>query len=244
MDQDRIATRFDAMLTNIGQHELRLRKEEVWSALQDHVGSYEDKRRLIIKQFPSGTADMAKVRAYYSQLQMLGFKPDLMIYDYPGDMKHQSGIPSWDARFNLLQEIRGFGGEEQHCSLIALHPNKSATELTLEEFMDESNSADAFKQDRIFDLFITLNQTKMESKAFIGRGFIAKTRNGKSRFDFKLKYHFRDQTLKLQEITHHAYMQELTKAQDSDSDETETNIDKISVGKSVKFEPSDGERID
>lgn len=242
MDQDRIATRFDAMLSNIGQHQLMLRKEDVWQALKDTVGEYEDKRRLIIKQFPSGTADMAVVRAYYAQAVMLGFKPDLVVYDYPGDMKHQGNISSWDARFNLLQSIRGFAGEEKHCCLIALHPNKSATELTLEEFMDESNTADAFKQDRIFDFFITLNRTKVEEKANVGRGFIAKTRNGRSRFDFKIMYHFKDQTLKLQEISQHTYMAEMTKIQDEDTDRTETAIDKINI-KGTKFEPSDGERV-
>jgi hypothetical protein len=186
---------------------------------------------------------MAAMRAYHAQTVMLGFKPDLVVYDYPGDMKVQSGISPWDARFLLLQNIRGFGVEEKHCSMIALHPNKSATELTLEEFMDESNQADAFKQDRVFDFFITLNRTKAEEKAMVGRGFIAKTRNGKSRFDFKLMYHFKDQTLKLQEISHHTYMAEMTKIQDDDTDRTETVIDKISVDKPLKFEPSDGERV-
>lgn len=243
MDQDRIASRFDAMLSNIGQHQLMLRKEEVWAALKDTVGDYEDKRRLIIKQFPSGSADMSTVRAYYAQSVMLGFKPDLVVYDYPGDMKVQAGISSWDARFYLLQSIRGFGVEEKHCSLMALHPNKSSTELTLEEFMDESNQADAFKQDRVFDFFITLNRTKAEEKANVGRGFIAKTRDGRSRFDFKIRYHFKDQTLKLEEISHHTYMAEMTKIQDGDTDRTETTIDKISVGKGTKFEPSDGERV-
>jgi len=242
MDQDRIATRFDAMITGVGQHQLMLRKEEVWQALKDTVNDYEDKRRLVIKQFPSGSADMAAVRAYYAQAVMLGFKPDLVVYDYPGDMKHQTNISSWDARFNLLQSIRGFAGEEKHCCLIALHPNKSATELTIEEFMDESNQADAFKQDRIFDYFITLNRTKAEEKANVGRAFIAKTRNGKSRFDFKIMYHFKDQTLKLQEISQHVYMAEMTKIQDNDSEATETKIDKISI-KGKKFEPSDGELV-
>lgn len=243
MDTDRIATRFDAMISNVGQHELLLKKEEVWAALRDTVGDYEDKRRLIIKQFPSGTADMATVRAYHAQLVMLGFRPDLVIFDYPGDMKEQSGISSWDARFRLLREIRGFGVEEKHCTFIALHPNKSATELTLEEFMDESNQADAFKQDRIFDLFWTLNQIASEKKADVGRGFVAKARNGMSRFDFKIRYHFKDQTLKIKEITHQEYMSYLTRSQDADEDATQTKIDKVTIDKPRRFEPSDGERV-
>src|SRR6185369_15683946 len=120
--------------------------------------------------------------------------------------------------------------------------NKSATELTLEEFMDESHQADAFKQDRIFDLFITLNQTRAEKKCNIGRGYIAKTRNGISKVDFNFKSHFKDQTLKFQEISRSTYMNEMTKLQENDTDHTQTTIDKINVGK--KFEPSDGELVD
>jgi replicative DNA helicase len=243
MDQDRIGTRFDAMISNIGQHELMLKKQEVWQALRDTTNDYEDKRRLIIKQFPSGLADMAMIRAYHAQLLMLGFRPDLVIIDYPGDMKEQMGISGWEARCRLLREIRGFGVEEKHCSLVAVHPNRSATELSLDEFMDESNQGDAFKQNQIFDLFVTLNQTSAETKAAVGRGFIAKTRNGKSRFDFKIKYHFKDQTLRLEEISHHTYMGEMTRTQDEDTERTETVIDKISVG-AKKFEPSDGERVE
>jgi hypothetical protein len=245
MDPDRIATRFDAQLTHIGHHQLILRKEEVWAALRSQVSDYEDKRRLVIKQFPSGSADMSTVRAYYSQITSLGFRPDLIVFDYPGDMKDNSNLSGWDSRFRLLREIRGFGVEEKHCTLIAVHPNRSISDLGLEEFMDEKNQGDSFKQVQIFDAFWTLNQTAAENKAMVGRGFVAKARNGKSKFSFKIRFHFDDQTLRLEEISHQTYMAAMTKSQDADADHTETTIDKISVGdkKKKRFEPSDGEQI-
>jgi replicative DNA helicase len=242
MDPDRIATRFDAQLTHIGHHQLILKKEEVWRALRNTVSEYEDKRRLIIKQFPSGSADMSTIKAYYAQITSLGFRPDLVIFDYPGDMKDNSNLAGWDSRFRLLREIRGFGVEEKHCTLIAVHPNRSISDLGLEEFMDEKNQGDSFKQFQIFDAFWTLNQTPAENKANVGRGFVAKARNGKSKYSFKIRYHFEDQTLRLEEIPHQAYMGHMTKAQEADADHTETVIDKVSVGKK-KFEPKDGERI-
>lgn len=242
MDPDRIATRFDSQFSVIGQNQLTLRKEDVWHALRDCVSDYEDKRRLIIKQFPSGTADMSVLRAYYGQCASVGFKPDLLIIDYPGDMKAYSNLSSWDSRFRLLTEIRGFGVEEKHATWVAIHPNRSSKELGLEEFMDETNQGDSFKQFQIFDLFATLNQTSVENKANVGRFFLAKVRNGKSRFSFKIRYHFKDQTLRLEEITHGAYMAEMTKMEDSDTDETETVIDRVSVDK-PRFRPHDGEKI-
>jgi replicative DNA helicase len=242
MDPDRIASRFDSQFSVIGQNQLSLRKEEVWHALRDCILDYEDKRRLVIKQFPSGTADMSMLRAYYGQCVSLGFKPDLLIVDYPGDMKAHSNLSSWDSRFRLLTEIRGFGVEEKHGTWVAIHPNRSSKELSLEEFMDETNQGDSFKQSQIFDLFVTLNQTSAEHKANVGRFFMAKVRNGKSRFAFKIRYHFKDQTLRLEEITQGAYMAEMTKMEDSDTDETETIIDRVSVDK-PRFRPHDGERI-
>lgn len=242
MDPDRIASRFDSQLTCIGHHQLGARKEEVWKVLRNTVSEWEDKRRLVIKQFPSGTADMGVVRAYYGQCVSLGFKPDLAIIDYPGDMKDYANLQGWDARFRLLREIRGLGQEEGHCSWVAVHPNRSSKELGLEEFMDESNQGDCFKQFQIFDLFATLNQTSVENKANVGRFFLAKVRNGKSRFAFNIRYHFKDQTLRLEEIPHNAYMNEMTKTQEEDMDETETMIDKVNVNK-PKFQPSDGERM-
>jgi len=245
MDPDRIATRFDAQLTHIGHHQLILRKEEVWAALRNTVDDYEDKRRLVIKQFPSGSADMSTVRAYYSQITSMGFRPDLIVFDYPGDMKDNSNLSGWDSRFRLLREIRGFGVEEKHCTLIAVHPNRSISDLGLEEFMDEKNQGDSFKQVQIFDAFWTLNQTAVENKAMVGRGFVAKARNGKSKFSFKIRFHFDDQTLRLEEISHQTYMAAMTKSQDVDAEATETVIDKVHIDTSRKkrFEPSDGEQV-
>lgn len=245
MDQDRIASRFDSMFSLIGQHELMVKREEVWQALRDTITEYEDKRRLIIKQFPSGTVDVTGVRAYHSQLTMMGFKPDLVIIDYPGDFKDYAGLDLWHSRYRMLREIRGFGVEEKHCTLVAIHPNKSSKELTLEEFMDEGNTGDSFKQNQVFDFFLTLNQTSGERRANIARGFVAKARNGKSRFPFWLRFHFKDQTLRLEEISRHTYDVEFTKVRDMASDDVE--IDKVpedkSNGKKKKFEPSDGEQM-
>ena len=233
MDQDRIATRFDAQMSNIGQHQLMLKKEDVWRALEDSVSDYEDKRRLVIKQFPSGTADMTMVKAYYAQLVSLGFKPDLFILDYPGDMKDYSALQGWDGRFRLLREIRGFGVEEKHCTMIAVHPNRTTAELGIEEFMDENNQGDSFKQFQIFDGFWTLNQTAAENKACVGRAFSAKARNGKSRFSFKIRYHFKDQTLRISDISEGTYKTEMSKTRDDD-------VDDVSIDK-VKFAGGDGE---
>jgi hypothetical protein len=244
MDADRIATRFDTQFSLIGQHELIARREEVKRALLDEVRDYDDKRRLVIKQFPSGTADVNTIRAFHSQCVMNGFRPDIVIVDYPGDMKHFTHIPLHQSYQRILTDLRGFGAEEGHLTLIAIQPNKEATGLGQEEFMDESKQAESFGQNRVLDAFWTLNQTSMEQKAAIGRVFIAKARNGKSRFSFRIRYGFQTQTLTIEEISNDQYIMALNRVRESNADTTETLIDCIpAVGNIRTFQPSDGERV-
>ncbi|MGH7174951.1 MAG: hypothetical protein ACREGR_01160, partial [Minisyncoccia bacterium] len=64
MDQDAVGMRFDSLVSSIGQNKLMDEKDVVFKAISEHIQSYEDKRRLVIKQFPSGTADVNTVRAF------------------------------------------------------------------------------------------------------------------------------------------------------------------------------------
>lgn len=95
----------------------------------------------------------------------------------------------------------------------------------------------------MLDAFWTLNQTSHEQKAQVGRVFNAKARNGKSRFSFKIRYGFSDQTLTINEISDDTYRMLMNRAKDSDSATAESNIDKIVTGGVRNFEPSDGEKV-
>lgn len=238
MESDRIAERFDAQFSLVGQHELLPRKDEVWTALRDEVKDYEDKRRLIIKQFPSGTADVNTIRAFHSQCVMNGFRPDILIVDYPGDMRHPTTMPLHQSMQRMCTELRGFGGEEHHLTLIAIQPNRGPKEdLTINDFLDENRVGDSYGQFRVVDAMWTLNQTAHEQKAALGRVKIIKARNGKSRFSFKIKYGFPTQTLTMDEISDRAYADLLSRIKDTDSEV-------VAIDKVVKpFVPSEGERI-
>lgn len=247
MDHDRIATRFDAQFSLVGQHQLLERKEEVWQILRNEVADYDDKRRLIIKQFPSGSADVNTVRAFHSQCVMWGFRPDLVIMDYPGDMKHRTDIPLYQSMQRILMELRGFGGEEGHCTLVAIQPNAKASELTVDQYIDESKQGDSFGQNRVLDAFWSLNQTPHEQKASVGRVFVAKARNGKSRYAFKIRYGFPTQTLTIEEISDELYRSLMNRVQEQAAEDVV--IDNVVTGgvearpPRRTFTPSDGERV-
>jgi len=240
MRQDRVAVRFDAMFSLIGQHKLLQNQEEVMRALRGIIEEFDDKQRLVVKQFPSGTADISTVKAYHSQLIMFGFRPDLVIIDYPGDMKEYPGIKTYESMFRWIRDLKGFGAEEDHCTLIAIQPNRDASELTIDDFMDESKQGGSFDQNKVFDVFWTLNQIAEEKKAGIGRLFVAKARNGKANYSFKIYYDFSKQTLMLSEISEDKYKRLRISNQNTTSDDTESIVD--TVAKSV-YEPSEGELV-
>jgi hypothetical protein len=76
--------------------------------------------------------------------------------------------------------------EQQHCTLTALQPNRDAVEAQQSGYIDESKLGDSFNQNRPLDALWTINQTMKEKSACVGRIFVAKHRNGKSRYAFKI----------------------------------------------------------
>ncbi len=240
MDSDRIATRFDSQISLVKQDDLMLRKEDVWRALKDEVRDYEDKRRLIIKQFPSGTADVNTIRAYHSQCVMHGFRPDLVIVDYLGDMKDLPGIPTWESKFRMIRDLRGFGKVENHCTLTAIQPNRTASVLSLEEVMGEGEQGASFMQNQVLDAFWSINQTDDEKKACMARVWVIKARNGKSRYRFKVKFDYN--VLSIKECSDDTYRFAMNRIKDLKAESTDDYIDRVVTGGQT-FQPTEGERV-
>jgi replicative DNA helicase len=203
MDEFKIAERFDAQFSKVNIGELQDHKDIVFKALEEQVHNKEDKRLLVIKQFPSGSLDVNKLQAYVQQLGVEGFHPDLVVVDYIGEMKDVPGIPTWESRFRMIRDLRGFAIEEKLCVFTALQPNKAAREAQKVSVIDDDNLADAFGQARPLDGLWSINQMQAEKEANIARIFVVKHRNGKGRFQFEIEYD--PDTLQMIEITTNAY---------------------------------------
>lgn len=245
MNPDRVAARFDAMISQVGQNRLLMDKEQVWKAIKDEVKEYDDKKRLFIKQFPSGSGDMSTVYALHSQLSLVGFRPDLMVIDYPGDFKETRGISTWESLFRTIRDLRGFGAEEKHCTLVAIQPNRGAAnpDLDIDDFLDENSQGGSFNQNYVFDLFWTLNQTLNEKKACVGRVYVAKARSGKSHYSFNIHYDFENQTLMLRHIGKHAYDLRMAEVATQNIDETNENMTRAANSQVKVFKATEGEQI-
>jgi replicative DNA helicase len=205
MDEVGICQRFTSQMLKKDVNNLLSSEEQIKSEIQDFTMDMADKNRLIVKQFPGGQLDVNGVRAFYSQCQLRGFKPDLLIVDYVGEMKQDPTVKTYESMYRVLRDLRGFGVEEGHCTLTAVQPNRSASELNDSQFIDESNIGSSFDQFKPLDAFWSLNQTVEEKSASIGRGFVIKHRNGRSRFPFKMGYDYDLGTLDVFEISSQSY---------------------------------------
>jgi replicative DNA helicase len=208
MGEDAIAERFDAQLSGVDINKLQEGKERVKAAFEDKLRDKEDKRLLIIKQFPAGSMTVATLRAYMQQLQLLGFIPDLVVIDYIGEMKDYPGIPTYESRYRMVRDLRGLATEENICIFTAMQPNKDAREAQKKDglgdgVIDDTNLADSYGQIRPLDGCWSINQMQSEKEAGIARIFVIKHRHGKSRFTFWAQ--FDKETLQIKQIAEDVY---------------------------------------
>ncbi len=201
MEEDKIAERFDTMLTNIPMRSLYFEKEKVFEYLNE---GRDTCGKLVIKQFPAGGADVNVIRAYLSHLSLIGFKPDMLVVDYVGEMMDAPGIQVYESRQRIVRDLRGLAVEANICVFTAMQANRSAREaIDTQGFFDDNSLADSVGQVRPLDAFWTISQTKPEEKAGVGKMYISKHRSGEGRhlFYFERERH----TLEMKEITNTKY---------------------------------------
>jgi len=214
MNEAKVAERFDAQLADPkGIHGVRIdnlidKQKVVFDALADYTKECLDPRLLVIKQFAAGTLDVPTFRAYYSQLQQYGFRPDLVILDYIGEMKDYPGVKTYESRYMIVRDLRGFAVEENVCVLTAMQPDRRAREtVKMGGVIDDENLADSYGQVRPLDALWSINQTPDEKDADIGKVFAIKHRHGKSRFTMYVEYN--KDTLKISELSSEVYHKRL-----------------------------------
>jgi replicative DNA helicase len=212
MGEDAIAERFDAQLSGVDINKLQENKQVIKGKFELFLSDKNDKKMLIIKQFPAGSMTISTLRAYMQQLQMAkGFVPDLLVVDYIGEMKDYPGMPTYESRYKIVRDLRGLATETNICVFTAMQPNKDAREAQKKDggmyggdgVIDDTNLADSYGQIRPLDGCWSINQMQAEKDAGIARIFVIKHRHGKSRFTLHAK--FDKETLRMDQISKDQY---------------------------------------
>lgn len=243
MNQDKTAERFDTLFTGINMDNLLQQENFVkkklnaeikatLSQLESLIGN--DKKRLVIKHFSAGSADVSTIKAYYSQLALHGFKPDLLIVDYIGEFRDFPGLKTYESRQRLMRDLRSFGVDEDHCTITALQANRSGRFAQDGGFIDDSEIGDSYGQIRNMDACWSINQTKKEKAANVGRIFVVKNRNGISRYHF---CYFQDPiTLNIRSITDEEFKDRVSAVKELK--DNESPMDAIEIEDASKFIPN------
>ncbi len=250
MDQDKVAKRFDAMLADVGIQDLLLEHKYVIKTLRDGVlpeilmktGEDKDVTRLVVKQFPAGTADVNTFRAYTSQVyQSTGFRPDLVLVDYVGEMKDYPNMPTWESRQRLCRDLRAWGIEGGHATFTALQPRKEGREKSEGMgVMDDSSVADSFGQVRVLDAMWTVMQSRAEKTMSTARIYSAKVRDGVSGILINVKQN--SETLRFSYIDKETYKNIMSLHKEQKG--SDTVIDGKASKSNNKFKPnSSGEEV-
>ena len=180
MSEDKIAQRFDSVMTLIPQSQLKHDQ----SVLYHKLKMFNDKfsgGRLVIKQFPTGQATINTIRSLLVQLRNYEqFEPDLIVVDYLELLRPTAQIlQEYQAQQRIAEELRGLAVENDVLVWTATQTNRQGRQVKL---ITDAELADAYGKIRTCDLAVSLNQTEEEFDNGFMRLYVMKSRNSHQRF--------------------------------------------------------------
>lgn len=244
LSQDRVAERIDAILAGKNVNLLYDHKEEVFRCLDQiaeeaaHSGAKDKSKLMVVKEFAGRTADVSTIRAYMAQLRFYGFEPDMVIFDYIGEIKGFSSMKTHESREQIVAELRGLSNEgKKFFSAIAVQPNRFSKEAQKAGRIEEEHLADSFGQIRVVDGCFSLNANEVERGLGLGRFWVIKERFGKAKYE--LYYTINPETLKMTEITKNGYKESMQRQQNLIAHEVDVDLTH-QVDPYDSFEKKDG----
>lgn len=198
MSEDKIANRFDSVLTLLNHKTLS--KPEGHLELRNRLGIFQqkfNKSRLIIKEFPTGQANVNQVRALLTQLQLhADFVPDLIIVDYLELLRPNRIIDAeYMAQQRISEELRGLAVEHKVLLWTASQTNRMARKVGL---ITDSELGDSYGKIRPVDWCISLNQSQEEHDKERMRVYIVKARDSKQHYVIPVSINYSN--LRVEEI--------------------------------------------
>lgn len=180
MAEDRVAQRLDSIFTRIQQSELSNRVEDIEERLEIISKQWEDRGKLMVKEFPTKRLSVTGLRAFLNQLKNYeDFTPDVLIVDYLELMKTDRDMAEYQGQERLAQELRGVASEYGCLVWTATQTNREGKKVNI---ITDAELADSYGKIRVCDLVFSINQTEQEFDKGAARLYLMKSRNGRARF--------------------------------------------------------------
>ena len=175
-----VGVRYDSNLCDISSSEVQDRKEEVLSMYDDNSFG-----RLIIKEYPTGSASVVTIRNHLEKLTMKDFIPSLIVIDYADIMKSTRSYDSLRHELKLIyEELRNLAMEMKLPIWTASQANREAAE---KEVIGMDSMSEAYGKAMVADVVISLSRRQLEKATGAGRLFVAKNRAGKDGILFPVR---------------------------------------------------------
>lgn len=174
-----VGIRYDSNLCGIPSNDVQDNKQIV----QD-VYKNKDLGRLIIKEYPTGSASVVTLRNHIEKLTLKGFKPNLIIIDYADIMKSTRSYDSLRHELKLIyEELRNLAMEMDIPIWTASQANRDSAQS---DIVGLENMSEAYGKAMVADVVVSISRKAAEKSSGFGRLFIAKNRAGKDGIVFPI----------------------------------------------------------
>tara|TARA_B100000085_G_scaffold285635_1_gene322644 strand:+ start:1423 stop:2796 length:1374 start_codon:yes stop_codon:yes gene_type:complete len=164
--------RYDSHLCHIPSNEIIERKREVIDKYKEM-----DLGKLIIKEYPTGSASVLTLRNHIEKLTLKGFKPSLVTVDYADVMKSSRAYDSLRHELKLIYtELRNLAVELNIPIWTASQANKDSSKS---DIVGLENLGESYGKAQVADVVLSISRKPMEKSTGGGRIFVAKNRAGR-----------------------------------------------------------------
>ena len=195
MAEDKIAQRFDSILTLIPNQ--RLKEAATFPIVCNRLSAVKQKfndAKLIIKEFPTGQLNVNQIRALLVQLKLHpDFEPDLLIIDYLELLRPNRQIDAeYQAQERIAQELRGLAMEHDILVWTATQTNRMGKKVAT---ITDAELGDSYGKIRPADWAISLNQTEEEYDQGRMRVYVVKARDSKQHYRINCSVDYNNLTM-------------------------------------------------
>lgn len=180
LSETSVGLRYDSNLCNIPSGDVIDRKDEVLDFYkQNQLG------RLIIKEYPTGTASVQTLRNHIEKLLLKSFVPSIIIIDYADIMKSSRKFDSLRHELKLVyEELRNLSMDLNLPIWTASQANREASNA---DVVGLENMSEAYGKAMVADVVLSISRKPTEKADGSGRIFVAKNRAGRDGMLFTMK---------------------------------------------------------
>jgi replicative DNA helicase len=176
-----VGTRYDSNLCRISATDVPDSRDLV----VDEYSRMKDLGRLIIKEYPTGSASITTLRNHIEKMMLKGIKPDIMIIDYADIMRSSRKYDSMRHELKLIyEEVRGLAVDIQVPIWTASQANRDAANS---DVVGLENMSEAYGKAMVADFICAISRKPSEKLLGGARLHVAKNRAGRDGFVFPIK---------------------------------------------------------